>query len=293
MLRRGRHACLHAASRSADAGRSSERRAQIPVRTRLAAAELTLGRSVTACLHTAAEIYGFAVAQDGRTHVIGASRSTLDTLAVHRTPPVGPVRPVDRIAVVDAAETAVRLAGQEADAPHTLAVLDSALRAQATNQPALAAMSAQLHVNRIGEVRDLVTLADPRAESPPESWLRWVCHDAGLPAPVPQCWVECADGQWVRLDLGWPRYKLGLEYDGVQFHTGTALTRDRARLNALIRTGWTIVHCTTALIFDGRANWSNSSATSSVFGQVDARGGKVESRNRALSAGNPQIRPPN
>ena len=97
----------------------------------------------------------------------------------------------------------------------------------------LAAVADESHLTRIGLVRTLVPLADPRAESPPESWLRWVCHDAGFPPPEPQFWVQCANERWFRLDLAWPRIKVALEYDGVEFHTGRALTNDRARHNAL------------------------------------------------------------
>jgi len=47
--------------------------------------------------------------------------------------------------------------------------------------------------------------------------------------------------------------RLGLEYDGVEFHTGKALTRDRARLNALTRAGWTIQSVTAPMLWGGRA----------------------------------------
>lgn len=94
-------------------------------------------------------------------------------------------------------------------------------------------VAGELQLTRIGMVRKLVARADPRAESPPESWLRWVCHDAGFPPPEPQFWVECGHDKWFRLDLAWPAIKLGLEYDGVEFHSGHALTNDRYRHNAL------------------------------------------------------------
>ena len=83
----------------------------------------------------------------------------------------------------------------------------------------MAAAAQELHVTRVGLVRTLVVLADARSESPPESWLRWVCHDAGLPQPAPQFWVKCPSGAWFRLDLAWPELKLGLEYDGMECST--------------------------------------------------------------------------
>jgi hypothetical protein len=81
----------------------------VPVVTRLAAAELTIGRQVTACLHTAAELYGFATDSDSKTHVIGVAHSQRTGLAVHRTPPLEPTHRAYGFDVVGAAETAVRL----------------------------------------------------------------------------------------------------------------------------------------------------------------------------------------
>ena len=55
----------------------------VPVLDRdLTAAELTLGRSVTACLDTAAELHGFSTHRDPDTHVLGDARSTLGALKV-------------------------------------------------------------------------------------------------------------------------------------------------------------------------------------------------------------------
>ena len=223
----------------------------IPVATRLTAAELTLGRPVTACLDTAAELHGFSTHRDPDTHVLGAARSTLGALKVHRMPPIRPLQQ-RRFAVVDPAETAVRLAAAAANPPRALAVLDAALRSAGISTGALAAVATELHLARIGLVRTLVDIADPRAESPPESWLRWVCHDAGFPPPNPQFWVQCGNERWFRLDLAWPGIRLGLEYDGVEFHTGRALTNDRARLNALAAEGWTVLSVTAPMVWSGR-----------------------------------------
>ncbi len=223
-----------------------------PVLTRLAAAELTLGGTIVACLSTAAELYGFGTERDHVTHVIGFNPSRLTSLKVHRTPTTAPLQRTGRFRVVHPAETAVRLAASAADPPRTLAMLDAALHSAFVSQAALAEMAAKLHIDGIRTVRRLVPLADPRAESPPESWLRWMCHDAGLPVPEPQFWVRCADGARYRLDLAWPLSRLALEYDGVEFHTGAALTRDRARLNALTAQGWTILAVTAPMLASGR-----------------------------------------
>jgi len=65
------------------------------------------------------------------------------------------------------------------------------------------------------QLRELVPLADARAESMPESALRLHGHDAGLPPLTPQVWVEGRR----RVDLGIPEIRYGAEYLGEAFHT--------------------------------------------------------------------------
>ena len=73
-----------------------------------------------------------------------------------------------------------------------------------------------------------------------------------MPPPVLQHWVRIASARYARLDLAWPDRRLACEYDGVAFHTGDRLPEDRARMNALSRLGWTVVHVTAAMVFSGR-----------------------------------------
>ena len=240
-----------AGSRTAPAS-SASRICTAPVRTRLAAAELTLGGPVTACLSTAAELYGFGIGPHAVTHIVGIRPTALASLMVHRTPPIAPLQRAGRFCVVHPAETAVRAAARTPHPAQGLALLDAALRTGFVVPSGLTEIAGELHIDGIGLVRTLIPLADARAESPPESWLRWLCHDAGLPRPVPQFWVRCRDGSSYRLDLAWPRAKLALEYDGVEFHTGAALTKDRARLNALTAEGWTVLAVTAPMLTGGR-----------------------------------------
>lgn len=222
--------------------------------TRLTAATLTLGRPVIACLHTAAELYGFAIDDHPHTHLLGAGPSTRGELIVHRTPPVERTRRAHEFGVVAPAETAVRLAARAVNPERSLALLDASLRSTHTTPQTLSDAAAKLHIDGVQRIRELVRVADGRAESPAESWLRWACLDAGFPQPVPQYWLQCGNRLWFRIDLAWPQVKFGLEYDGVQFHTGPALTRDRTRLNALTRAGWTIHSVTAPMLWAGRAD---------------------------------------
>ncbi|RKN35372.1 endonuclease domain-containing protein [Micromonospora musae] len=93
-------------------------------------------------------------------------------------------------------------------------------------------------------------LADPGAESRPESVLRVRLVMAGLPRPVTQFVVE-HDGRFVaRVDLAWPRFRVAVEYDGVWHHDPEQLHRDRRRLNRLVGQGWTVLHVTAKRLKD-------------------------------------------
>jgi AbiEi antitoxin C-terminal domain len=71
----------------------------------------------------------------------------------------------------------------------------------------------------IAIARQLIGWAEPLAESPGESWLRLRILDAGFPRPQAQIKVYDTGGRMVyRLDLGYPALKIGLEYDGLEFH---------------------------------------------------------------------------
>ena len=148
-------------------------------------------------------------------------------LAVHRMPPLDRASRAYGFRVVGAPETAIRLATRADTPERCLAVLDAALRSKFAPADLVSDAAVRLHIDGVERVRKLLPLADGRAESPGESWLRWVCHDAGFPPPVPQFEVTCPNGARYRIDLAWPTLRLGLEYDGVEFHTGKALTRDR------------------------------------------------------------------
>jgi len=96
----------------------------------------------------------------------------------------------------------------------------------------------------VAQARRLIGLCDPRAESYGESWLRLRLHDAGFSAPELQICLADDDGVEVRrLDLGYPRQRYGLEYDGEEHHAGLAAeARDRARRDEIERRwGWTVV----------------------------------------------------
>lgn len=90
------------------------------------------------------------------------------------------------------------------------------------------------------QLRELVPLADPRAQSMPESALRLHGRDAGLPPLQPQLSVLDRWGREVyRLDLGLPDIRYGAEYHGERFHTGEENEAyDEARASWLGNDDW-------------------------------------------------------
>jgi hypothetical protein len=93
------------------------------------------------------------------------------------------------------------------------------------------------------QLRDLVELVDPRAESARESWMRLAIHDAGLAAPEPQYWIEIDGVPTYRLDLAYTRARVAVEYNGWDAHERTPEQRahDKARREWLEANGWTVI----------------------------------------------------
>lgn len=141
--------------------------------------------------------------------------------------------------------TALAQAVCELSRRHAVAVLDSALERGLVDADALARTRRAARGRRgAARLHDWWDLVDGRSQSPPETWARLECVDAGVPPDALQVPVIGADGRVVaRGDLGWRRADgrlLVLEMDGTGPHaTPTALYRDRERQNAILVGGTT------------------------------------------------------
>lgn len=88
--------------------------------------------------------------------------------------------------------------------------------------------------------RTALTVLDPGAESPPESWVRALLMDDGIPRPM--CNLDVSvDGWTFRLDLAWADRKVAVEYDGEEHHGPDRAAHDRWRRELLRQAGWTII----------------------------------------------------
>ncbi len=162
------------------------------------------------------------------------------------------------LAITTAPRTAVDLAAEH-DVPEALIALDAAARLaysefafgkprghldprvlDGCREPLFE--SAANHPKR-GHVRNCITAADPRRESPGESISAGVFILAGLPPPTPQFRVD-ADGVFY-IDFGWPEYGVVGECDGmIKYQDHTVLVREKLRQEALERAGWLVVRWT-------------------------------------------------
>lgn len=91
------------------------------------------------------------------------------------------------------------------------------------------------------QLRRLVPLADPGAESQGESWLRATLIQLGFPPPETQIEVTHRSELLGRLDMGYRHLRIGVEYDGEDFHGPEHLLHDRHRLQRMQEDGWHVV----------------------------------------------------
>jgi very-short-patch-repair endonuclease len=228
------------------------------VHTRIRAAALWTGGDLVACRSTAALLWGFDirlpdVVRTDDLHFLGPAdldNRRLPGLQVHPSCLGTDDAELRRgLWCTPAARTACDIA-RSADPIDVLATLDAALASRRCTREQLAReCRTQRGLRGVRRVAELVPLADRRAESPMESRMRWRFLQSDLPAPEVQ--LEVARGsRRHRLDLGWRRYKVGAEFDGLEAHmTRQQLADDRDRHNFLTEEGWLLLHFTAGDVY--------------------------------------------
>lgn len=228
---------------------------------RLAAVLLGAPRTAVVSHATAAQLWGLEVPlvpDDPRVHLTVPPGTRIRHRADRRVHVAAlPARFVQRragIRVTSPGRTWLDLAAS-VPPPALLAVADQML-ARRYPAPALQRMVAGAAGMRgVVAARRVAPLADGRAGSPMESVLRWLIHEAGLPAPVLQHRVTGEGGGLIgEVDLAWPGAKVLVEFDGNVHRDRRVFVDDLRRQNGLILAGWTILRFSSADVL-GRPRW--------------------------------------
>lgn len=150
---------------------------------------------------------------------------------------------VDGFAVTTPVRTAFDI-GCRLHRDRAVQVIDALCRATKLTPNAVSAFADEHHGARgSAQLRAVLPLINPGAESPPESLTRLLLVDHGLPAPTTQIVVRTTSGEFIaRLDMGWEQWRVAVEYDGAQHWTDPRQrTKDIDRHAALTESGWLIV----------------------------------------------------
>jgi len=128
----------------------------------------------------------------------------------------------------------------------TLAVIrvDALLQATQLKLPEVRAL-AERHprVRGLRQLEQVLDLADYGGESPQETRLRLLFTDNGMRPTHTQ--IEVFDGRYQvgRIDMGWPEWKVGVQYDGIQhWEDPRRRTRDIDQNVEYRELGWRLVH---------------------------------------------------
>ncbi|WP_051325205.1 hypothetical protein [Glycomyces tenuis] len=203
--------------------------------------------SAVATGRTAAWIHGFDVLPPGLGEREWPVECAFDL-------PESETTVVDGLPVTQRCRTLVDCAA-ELPRLEAVAAADRFLRA-GIDSHGLASALERLHGDRLRRANATLLAADPRAESPMESWTRCLIADAGFPAPTPQLRVRTPGGRSAFLDLGWQEWKVGVEYDGMAAHVGlAAATSDRRRHRTLRGLGWEVMVLTAADVMERPRSW--------------------------------------
>jgi very-short-patch-repair endonuclease len=215
--------------------------------TRLAALDLVRPPDAVVCRRTAAWLRGIDVGGTSPTTpravecVVPNGRMPIRRAGVrcYSAPLEEDVEEVDGIPITTPTRTALDLLRYLP--PHLgLGAADAMAHLGLFSVTALSELADECRYGRnIRRARQLASYCEPAAESFGESWLRLRILDAGFPRPDAQVQL----GREFRLDLGYLDRRLGIEYDGMEFHSAPADRRHDESRRARIRDeyGWTVL----------------------------------------------------
>lgn len=216
---------------------------------RIHAALLVAPAHATIGFHTAAMLYGFGVLPSASVHLLVPAGTTFPQrsgIVAHQVlVPLGDPIAVLGLPCAAPARCAVDLA-RISNRREALTVLDAALFSLACTAEDLAAeVSRHRRLRGIRQVRELLPLADGRAECRQETHLRLLLRDGGVRGLTPQVGVSDEHGRIrYRIDLADEANRVGVEYDGSSHIDRDRMYADRVRHNWLVSQGWTMHYFT-------------------------------------------------
>jgi hypothetical protein len=168
------------------------------------------------------------------------------------------VHPRLGVRLTSPASTWAMLGGALTDLRDLVALADAVVREplHRRDPPALASVAALQAAAAAGrrrgqqQLRASLEVVSTRSRSRPESWLRIIVTDAGLPAPRVN--VDVFDGpEWLaQVDLAYPERRVAIEYEGEHHLTEPAQwAKDIARYERLAQAGWRVIRVTKADVF--------------------------------------------
>lgn len=228
----------------------------LSLRVRAQAAYLHMQQRGVVSGYAAAELHGAGCAPGADTvpdvTVPGGGIRVPSGLRLHRdTLREDEVTAVDGMAVTTPRRTAFDLARWATSLNEAVAAVDR-LANHCAFGPAEILQLDWVHPALRGCARlpEVVDLADYRSGSRPETLLRLLLHDSGLPPPEVQ-WVvqDVVAKEAVWIDLAYPRQQVGIEYEGAPHVEADQVLRDIARTTMLTDRGWRMLRFTRSDLF--------------------------------------------
>jgi hypothetical protein len=219
---------------------------------RAVAAWLWSGRTATVAGRSAAALLGDEWVEADEPAELTRTQASANDIVIHRERLLqGEVCEVRGMPTTSPARTAYDL-GRRPSLRRAVANVDALANATRLTAPEVSSVLRQHKGARgIIQLRTVVDLMDGGAESPQETHTRLVLIDAGMQRPVTQIEEWDSWGHvFARIDMGWPEFKVGVEYDGPQHWTDPARrNRDIDRYAELADQGWILIRVNADLLY--------------------------------------------
>ena len=224
-------------------GLYASRSAELDLRARCRAWARVLPRDASFGLGTAAALLDAGGTASTKVHVVVSPRRVVPRrsgITVHvRSLDDDDVTEVDGLRVTAGAQTFLDMAAGLSP-PELLALGDALVRGGHLDHEALGLRLARAdRVRGVVRARRWAPHLSPRAGSHPESTLRYWLLVSDLPEPELQVPILHRSGrEVVHADLGYPRWKVAVEYEGRQHAERDQFGRDVGRYSLMAADGW-------------------------------------------------------